>query len=776
MDLNAVEAFLERLWSYVSPDARWVAIVRIGKRVRYGFVEAADPETMRKQILAAVESIKKTLEPGESVYFQVLPLYRRPERGRGTAADVKVGKWLWADIDYKREVTEGTPFIKEGEDHSLEAIYEEGGKLIRVDRPPLRLVLKEVEEATGLVPSLVVDSGCGYHLYFMLTQEIEARRLQRYESWLIDNLLKAGINVDAKSKDLARILRLPGFVNPRVNRLVRVIWTFPAAVDPDQLEKRIAEELKQVEATPFTAAAQIPQKERPLRELSDAEILRIVELLREAYKPGYRQTLTLYLAGWLAKARISPISAVKIVKVLYESTQDGDPLKTRLSAVIYSYKKAGIDVDAYASEIERLTGVRPYGLESEISEAAVKGKSGLQEILEEVLGEEKALAVIHELTEILRTSSPYKDSIIEVLDYEKKIFAVANLRLLVMARMRKTDKGFVYKEKVAPIAPTRVVVYDNPIGGVEKLEITFEGQTLTRPLVVGPATLSEIVELLQAQRYSYHDKLLKGVLSAIVNAYIKTNRAERRTEIEAPGFYLIEGKLVPVKFDTNYNKDRLREALELLNELAEVWFKHTQDRFAMVVKWGAVAPFNFILKQFGKWLPWVYLYGDSATGKTTLGRIVLKMWGLDARYEKTGASIDTVARLGYVLSMSTLPVLINEPGGALSREDVVEAIKNAIDTTVVRGKFLRGVYVEYPALTPVIFTSNKFMPRDDALLRRLRVITFTFGEKIPLERQWEFKEKVEPRLQVLSEIGKYIAKQVEEDPEILKGEPLQVGE
>ncbi|MEM4846693.1 MAG: hypothetical protein QW794_02920, partial [Thermosphaera sp.] len=606
-------------------------------------------------------------------------------------------------------------------------------------------------------------------------QEVDAERLRRYESWLIDSLQKSGINVDVKSKDLARILRLPGFVNPRVNRLVRVIWTFPAGIDPDQLEKRIAEEQVGV-VTPFTATAQIPQRERPLRELTDSEILKIVELLREAYKPGYRQFIALYLSGWLAKARVSPISAAKIVKILYESTQDGDPLKTRLSAVIYSYKKAGIDVDAFAKEIETLTGVKPYGLESEISEAAVKGKSGLQEILEEILGEEKALAVIHELTEILRTSSPYKDSIIEILDYEKKIFAVANLRALIMARMRKTDEGFVYKEKVAPVAPTRVVVYDNPIGGIEKLEITFEGQTLTRPLVVGPATLSEIVELLQAQRYSYHDKLLKSVLSAIVNAYIKTNRAERRTEIEAPGFYLIEGKLVPVKFDMNYDKERLKEALELLNELAEGWFKHVQEKFALIVKWSAVAPFNFILKQFGKWMPWIYLYGDSATGKTTLGRIALKMWGLDARYEKTGASIDTVARLGYVLSMSTLPVLINEPGGALSKEEVVEAIKNAIDTTVVRGKFLRGVYVEYPALTPVIFTSNKFLPRDDALLRRLRVITFTFGEKIPLERQWEFKEKVEPRLQVFSEIGKYIAKQVEEDPEILKGEPLQVGE
>ncbi|MEM4561908.1 MAG: hypothetical protein QW123_03430, partial [Desulfurococcaceae archaeon] len=47
------------------------------------------------------------------------------------------------------------------------------------------------------------------------------------------------------------------------------------------------------------------------------------------------------------------------------------------------------------------------------------------------------------------------------------------------------------------------------------------------------------------------------------------------------------------------------------------------------------------------------------------------------------------------------------------------------------------------------------------------VVHFTYGEKIPKEKQNEFKEKVLPRLCVLSEIGKCIAKQVNENPDIL---------
>ncbi|MEM4554191.1 MAG: hypothetical protein QXI86_08215, partial [Ignisphaera sp.] len=546
----------------------------------------------------------------------------------------------------------------------------------------------------------------------------------------------------------------------RTQRLVQVIYTGSEEIDPEKLLERI--ETEKLEA-PRVKSKPVEK----LRELSDSEILKITDLLRDAYKPGYRQFLCLYLSGWLAKARVSPLSAVKITKSLYESTGDTDPLKTRLSAVVYSYKKAGINVDEYSTEIEALTGVKPYGLEREIQEEKVKGVSGLQEILEAVLGEDRALAVIHELSELLQTLSPYRDSIVELLDYEKQLYAVANLRKLVIVRAKRVNNALVYKERVAVVCPTRVVVYSNPIGGVTKYEVVFEGATLQRPLVVGPALVDEIADRLAIEGLVYHRKLIYDVLSAIVQAYVRKGKAEIKTEIESPGFYLVDGRLVTVKYSVeSVDSEKLKQALTLLNELADVWFKHVQDKFATVVKWGAVAPFGYILKQKGKWIPWLYLYGDSATGKTTLGKIVLRIWGLDSRYEKTGASIDTIARLGYVLSMSTFPILVNEPGGALSKEDVVEMIKSAVENTTARGKYVRGTYTEYPALAPLIFTSNKFLPRDDALLRRFKVITFSYGEKIPVEKQREFKEKVEPRLSILSEIGKCVAKQVLESQNI----------
>lgn len=753
-------AFLKQVWDY--DENYYYSIVVINNSIDY------------KHFTKDFEAIREYLENikfGSHVYFQVLPLVKKPDKGRGDSSLIEKGKWLWIDFDYKQEVEKPEEIIYEKSfDHSLECVYKEGEKWIYVKRPPLNQVLEEVKNKIGFIPSIVIDSGAGYHFYFKLTHEIEANKLKELENWLVDKL-----GGDTQAKDLARIMRLPGSINPRVKRLCKVIFESKEQINPEILFEKIQQEgafeKKQLRESQL--------RESQLRELNDSEILRIIDLLKDAYKPGYRQCLILYLSGWLAKARVSPLSAIRIAKILYESMGDTDPLKTRLSAIVYSYKKAGTDIDEYANSIEALTNVKPYGLEREISEEVVKGRTGLQEVLELTLGEDRALAIINELSEILQTLSPFHDSIIELIDYEKQLFVVANMRKLIIARAKRIENKLIYKERVAVVCPTKVIVYSNPIGGVTKYEVVFEGTTLQKPLTVGPATIDEIADRLALEGVVYHRKLLVDVLSAVVQAFIRKNKAEIKAEIEAPGFYLIQDNMIAIKYNIEINVEKLKQALELLNELAEVWFKHIQDKFASIIKWGIIAPFGYVQKQRGKWIPWLYLFGDSATGKSTLGKVVLKLWGLDSKHEKTGASIDTIARLGYVLSMSTFPTLINEPGNALVKEDVVEAIKNAVDSVVVRGKYIKGAYTEIPALAPLIFTSNKFLPKDDALLRRFKIVTFSYGEKISMEKQGEFKEKVEHRLGVLSEIGKCIAKQVFEikelgDPEILLSKCYEV--
>jgi len=537
--------------------------------------------------------------------------------------------------------------------------------------------------------------------------------------------------------------------------------------------KRLLRELEVVkeEESPMKTQAVTVKQGQP-RELTDKEILELVSTLRPIYVPGYRQSLWLYFSGYGAKAGISPASIAKVLLTLYKETQDTDSLKTRASALVYSYGKTGL-LEPYREALKELFGEEPYGLANSFSLENVKGYTGLQEIAESVFkqngmneeeAEEKALEIIRSISEIFKTASPFHDSIFEIMNYEKQIYAVANLNKLLVVRARKTKDGIKYMEKVFTGAPTKIIEYINPIGGVTKFEVIWEipGK---RPLHIGPAYIDEILDRLKVENLVISSRLASDVLASIINGYERKGLAEIKTELDSPGFYYLDGKLVAVKVDVEKpGREELREALELLNELGSYWYSHIQERFLDIVLWGAIAPFSYAYKQkYNRWIKWRYLYGAPKTSKTTLGEIVLAMWGLDARYMKSGANIDTVARLGYVLSFSTFPTVINEPGGALSKEEVVEILKSSIESVTARGKYHKGSYIDIPALSPLLFTSNKYLPRDEALARRLRIHTFTYGERLSEEKIQEFEEKVKPRLKKMKAIGKYVASRIMTD-------------
>jgi len=423
-------------------------------------------------------------------------------------------------------------------------------------------------------------------------------------------------------------------------------------------------------------------------------------------------------------------------------------------------------LEGLAREVEAEAGV---GLK-ELEEVPVNAGewAGVYEILEKAVGAERARYIVLKVEEILGASSPFKDPVFEVLDYTRQIYAVADLKELVVVRAKRWQDTIRYMEKVAIGAPTAIEVYVNPLGGISKFKVRWEAPTLTRPLEIGPAPLEDIVKRLAAEGLVIRERLVKDVAAAVVNGFVRSGRAVIKVEAEAPGFYLVNDRVEALRLDVPRPDPReLREALELLNELAGNWFGHARDKFSAVVKWGVMSPFSYIYKQKGKWMPWLYLHGSSHTGKTTLGDIVLSIWGLDSRYRKSGSNIDTPARIGYILSQGTFPVLVNEPGGAISKEDIIEIIKNAVEGLVVRGRYERGSYTEVPALAPLVITSNKVLPKDDALLRRFLVLRFTYGEKIDPAKAGEFEEKVKPRLSKLSALGRYITSVVLGEPGVL---------
>lgn len=264
------------------------------------------------------------------------------------------------------------------------------------------------------------------------------------------------------------------------------------------------------------------------RELSESEILEIVNLLKPIYRPGFRNYIILFLTGWLRKAGISYKSAKKIVDLLSEKDEERD-------------------LRIYVLD-------RTYGLRGNPpSEEELKGKTGLQEIAEKLFGEEKSLELIRRLEEKLGRSSPFRDSIFSLIDFSRKLYYVANPRKGIIARAYEDSKngGIVYKELIAECCPVRVVVYEDPLGGVRKFEIEFDGLLKK---TIGPADLETIASRLKAEAVVKHKRLVDDALSSLIIAFIRNGKAEIRRELEKPGFYYIDGEIKAVKWNAENSR------------------------------------------------------------------------------------------------------------------------------------------------------------------------------------------------------------------------------
>jgi ribosomal protein L37AE/L43A len=558
-------------------------------------------------------------------------------------------------------------------------------------------------------------------------------------------------------------------------------WINPIALDKPFAgivilgEKEVSQLLKELIVTEEKSPQQevtSQGKNGELRELEDAKILQAKETLKTVYVPGFRQTLWLYFSGWGAKAGISPISIARILKMLYEETQDTDSLKTRAGALVYTYGKAGINLEPYKEDLKALFGEEPYGLLKQYSPENVKGYTGLQEIFESVFkskgmsekdAEENAISLINALSEVLGKPSPFRDSLTIQIDYDRQIYAVANLNKLVCVRARRSKEGGLrYMEKVIMGAPTKITVYHSPLKGENtKFKVVWEAKTRPRPIEIDPVEKEDLLAFLEREGLVLHTRLAKDILSAILEGAIEKGFAEIKIEVDKPGFFLIDGKIVAVKVDTDMpDPEELRKALEFFLLVAK-YFEHIIDRFSFTVRWGLIAPFSYIYKQKGRMLRGLYAHGQSGAGKTTQGRIYLSMWGLeDLERRVMGATnIDTPAKMGKVVSSSTFPIVANEPRGLFEKTEMVEMVKNVIESLTARARHEHGIFREIPALSNIHFTSNSFLPKDDAMLRRFYVEEYTPRDIVSEDKVKEFEKNIMPRIRTfeLAPIGRYVA-------------------
>ena len=290
---------------------------------------------------------------------------------------------------------------------------------------------------------------------------------------------------------------------------------------------------------------------------------------------------------------------------------------------------------------------------------------------------------------------------------------------------------------VAPVIdaiPTKdgVVRNENPLEESKiSFTVNFISKGLKKPFTIGPATIPQIIEELTKRGRIIKRFEATDALTSIIIAYERKEKIQINDQIPTPGFYWRDGKIVGyhitqrLDFDPWTNEEHRKEALECTKILDE-WQQRNKKKTALptALKWTTLAPFAFITKtrsrDSDKWLPQLYPYDETDTGKTTLIEdAVLAPWALYKDAEngylnfKGPGSLDSPAKFGRAASQTTFPVLGDEIGNVFGDDNYSNM--QDIQKYAVQNKYIRTVHSEdILALASFAYTSNSPPPHDGA--------------------------------------------------------------
>lgn len=328
------------------------------------------------------------------------------------------------------------------------------------------------------------------------------------------------------------------------------------------------------------------------------------------------------------------------------------------------------------------------------------------------------------------------DKIYKIVEHApfKRLFYIDNER-------NEIRYGQLFEDQIVPrisiidCYPITITIHNNPLfRQSESIEIHFN-----TGLTIGPCNnINEIIKLLENKGHILNKYKACDALNSIISAFKQRKLIEYVSGVTTPGYYIVNDNFLANETSQSreISKEEVMKCCDYLDLLAEKGWKN-KCIFPTVLKWGIMSPFSFIIKyNSNNWMPWLQLYGHGQTGKTSLGKLILKIWNLNEKSNSLSFShIDSIARFANVVGRDTYPKIINEIG-AMSTDsygkyrNIIEIMKSSVEGITARGRYHDyNNYQESPALSPLILTSNWQPVTDSGYNRRMISIHFSKEEK-----------------------------------------------
>jgi hypothetical protein len=626
---------------------------------------------------------------------------------------------------------------------------------------------KLAQEIDLPVDTLIVQTRRGKHFYYYCTFSHELDKKQ----FTLNNIkldILGGNKCQAVAPfSLLKIDQNGNVLDPRAENYILFEYTpinIPSRL-PEITKEKYEKLLAQLESStqknkkllrlpPYIETTETIENEE--RELTDEEIEKLVEIINDYFTEGQRQNLILYLAGYLRKEL--NVSEESILK-LYEHLQPADDpkdLKARRAAIKKTFEKNFDQIAGWAGLIETLGEEAAKELCNKIEQTLKIKTKKKKELIEELIEEP--------------TQNTQKYVYIEI-EKESKKFARCNYNTLTIeiGSFRKNeiiDKYFyVVKRAVLDCCIGKIYAIENPLTKEKKYEIHFISKNSEEPYTVLKGTVPEIWEELKTKTsYVLHANNAQNVFTYVFSYFIKQGWYEKKKEELPPGFYYVDNQIVASGFEEKeYTKEDLQKAALFLNEY--IYSHPNPHLISSIIRAGLLLPFSFAQKQLvyaGKLrqrMKYLYLYGETKSGKTTTALLLQRIWEWDCRTSYAG--FNTESRAGKYLSSSTFPVLVDEVAKGFEQNAVKELLKHSQEDILARSIQSRTLKtIQYLALAPIVMTSNVHFPEDAALLERFLVFRFKKTDKISSDKRARFERE---DFRVLTPLGQFVWKYVREN-------------
>jgi len=341
-----------------------------------------------------------------------------------------------------------------------------------------------------------------------------------------------------------------------------------------------------------------------------------------------------------------------------------------------------------------------------------------------------------------------------------------------------TEDGIIPLKSIINIVPKKLIYYYNPYFPKAKPKVTIEFTIRNEARTIGPVHSSiELLKELEDKNHVLTKSKAEDAFNSVISAMNeKEGLVEHTRDVTTAGYYLIDGILVMKEITQNTKpvmREDVVECCKLLNSLSSRW--KNADILPTVLKWGLLAPFSFIIKSNSeKYLPWLQLFGQGQSGKTTLGLMTLQIWNKPTTLKKGFNNIDSPARFGETVSQDTYPTVVNEVGSLYETgkyrkySGITEMVKHSIESISGRSKFYdSNNHQEIPALSPFILTANYAPPNEGGFGRRFISIHFPKDEKKEIDEQKSFEKLLDEKKEYLKILGDFTMQYISKNPTVL---------